>query len=41
MTVDKLVQFFGGLKDLDEKTIDKRLDYWLNRFEISDYKKKK
>ena len=41
MTVEKLVQFFGGLKDLDAETIDRRLDFWLNRFEITEYKTKK
>ncbi|MGI6781819.1 MAG: ABC transporter ATP-binding protein [Acholeplasmataceae bacterium] len=41
MTVENLVKFFGGLKDLDEKTVERRLDYWLNRFEITEYKKKK
>ena len=41
LTVEKLVQFFGGLKDLDKETIDRRLDFWLERFEITDYKKRK
>ena len=41
MTVEKLVQFFGGLKDLDLETINRRLDFWLNRFEITEYKTKK
>ncbi len=41
LTVEKLVHFFGGLKDLDKETIDRRLDFWLERFEITDYKKRK
>lgn len=41
LTVEKLVQFFGGLKDLEPDLIDSRLDYWLKRFEITDYKKRK
>ncbi|NLB84960.1 MAG: ATP-binding cassette domain-containing protein [Acholeplasmataceae bacterium] len=40
-TIEELILFFGGLKNMDVKTIDKRLDYWLDRFELSKYKKKK
>ena len=40
-TVEQLIQFFGGLKDMEPKEIDARLDYWLKRFDITDYKKKK
>ena len=41
MTVFELMEFFGSLKDLDMKTIEERLDYWLDRFLITDYKNKK
>ena len=37
-TISELIQFFGGLKNMDKETIDKRLDYWLERFELSDRK---
>ncbi len=40
-TIEELILFFGGLKNMEVKTIDKRLDYWLDRFELSKYKKKK
>ena len=41
LTVKEQVIFYGGLKGLDEKTILKRLDYWLDRFHIKEYKEKK
>lgn len=41
LTVEELIHFFGGLKELEKEIIDSRLDYWLDRFEISDYKKRK
>lgn len=41
MKVSELIRFFGGLKNMDKKTIDKRLDYWLERFSIKEYKNKK
>ncbi len=41
MTVFQLLKFFGGLKSVSEKDIEERLDYWLDRFKISDYKNKK
>lgn len=41
LTVKEQVIFYGVLKGLDEKTILKRLDYWLNRFHVTEYKEKK
>lgn len=41
LTVKEQVIFYGVLKGLDEKTILKRLDYWLDRFHIKEYKEKK
>lgn len=41
LTVKEQVIFYGVLKGLDEKTILKRLDYWLERFHIKEYKEKK
>lgn len=39
--VKDVILFFGQLKELDKDTILKRLDYWLDRFKITDYKEKK
>ncbi len=41
ITVKELMLYFGQLKDMDTKTILDRLDYWLERFEIPEYKNKK
>lgn len=41
LTVKEQVIFYGVLKGMDEKTILKRLDYWLERFHIKEYKEKK
>ncbi len=41
LTVKEQVIFYGVLKGLEEKEILKRLDYWLDRFHITDYKEKK
>lgn len=41
ITVKDLLLYFGQLKDLDKDTILKRLDYWLDRFNITHYKDKK
>jgi len=41
ITVKELMLYFGQLKDLDSKVILERLDYWLERFQISEYKNKK
>ena len=41
MTVLEQIIYYGTLKSLSEEVIVKRLDYWLNRFAISEYKNKK
>ncbi len=41
LTVRDLMLYFGQLKNVPVETILKRLDYWLKRFDISDYKNKK
>ena len=41
LTVKEQVIYYGVLKGLEEKTILKRLDYWLDRFHIKEYKEKK
>ena len=41
ITVKELMLYFGQLKDMDPKLILERLDYWLERFSIVDYKNKK
>jgi len=41
VTVKELMLYFGQLKDMEPKVILERLDYWLERFDISDYKNKK
>ena len=41
LTVKDLILYFGQLKNVPVKTILERLDYWLKRFNIVDYKMKK
>lgn len=41
LTVKEQILFYGALKSLDEKTILKRLDVLLKRFEIEEYKDRK
>ena len=41
MTVIDQIIYYGTLKSLSEAEIKKRLDYWLDRFNISEYKYKK
>ena len=41
LTVAEQIEFYGTLKGLDKKTIAERLDYWLDRFEITSYKDRK
>ena len=41
LTVEEQIKFYGALKSLDEKTIEERLDYWLDRFNIKEYKTRK
>ena len=41
LTVKEQIIYYGRLKGLPEKTILKRLEYWLERFHITDYKDRK
>jgi len=41
ITVKELMLYFGQLKDMAPKLILERLDYWLERFDIVEYKNKK
>ena len=41
LTVKEQIIYYGRLKGLSEKNILKRLDYWLERFHITDYKDRK
>ena len=41
MTVLEQIIYYGVLKSMDESVIEKRLDYWLERFEISEYKNRR
>ena len=41
LTVKDLILYFGQLKNVAVKDILSRLDYWLERFNITDYKHKK
>ena len=41
LTVKEMIEYYGVLKGMDESNIDKKLDYWLEKFEITEYKNKK
>ena len=41
MSVLEQILFYGNLKGLDNKKIEKRLDYWLERLKITEYKNEK
>src|SRR5690554_1839454 len=41
LTVKDLMLFFGQLKNVSKEDILTRLDYWLKRFNITEYKDKK
>ena len=41
LTVKEQVIYYGRLKGLKEKKILEKLDYWLNKFKIVDYKNRK
>ena len=41
LTVREQLIYYGILKSIDEDKIDKKIDYWLKKFGISDYKNKK
>jgi len=41
ITVKELMMYLGQLKDVTKEDIETRLDYWLERFDITSYKMKK
>lgn len=41
ITVKELMLYFGQLKEMNPSVIIERLDYWLDRFRITEYKNKK
>lgn len=41
MTVLEQIIYYGVLKSISENEIEKRLDYWLERFGVSEYKNRK
>lgn len=41
LTVKEMIEYYGVLKGMVESDIDKKLDYWLEKFEIIEYKNKK
>ena len=41
LTVLEQLTFYGVLKGLDERTIEKEIDKWLEKFDITSYKNRK
>jgi ABC-2 type transport system ATP-binding protein len=41
LTVRNQLEYLGALKGLDKQTLKKNIDYWLDRFEIQSWAKKK
>ncbi len=41
MRVNEQLRYFSALKNVPQKKADERIDYWLNRFELSSWKTKK
>ncbi len=41
LTVKEMIEYYGVLKGMSETDIDKKLDDWLEKFEITEYKNKK
>lgn len=41
LTVKELIYYYGSLKNMEIKDIDKKLDYYLDKFQITSYKNKK
>lgn len=41
MYVDDQIRYYAVLKGMRDSDIEKRMDYWLDRFELSNYKHKK
>ena len=41
LTVYEMIEYYGILKGMDKPTIIEKLDYWLEKFDIKEYKHKK
>lgn len=41
MFVDEQIMYYGRLKGMDKKTIEEKIDYWLNRLNMTEFKHKK
>lgn len=41
LSVKEQVYYYGSLKGMDKKTIEERLDYWLKRLHMEEFKNKK
>ena len=41
LTVKEQLIYYGVLKSMSEEDIDKKIDYWLEKFNVSEYKNKK
>jgi ABC-2 type transport system ATP-binding protein len=41
MRINEQLRYFAALKDVRQKKANERIDYWLKRFELSDWKLKK
>ena len=41
LTVLEQIIYYGVLKSMEKKTIEKKIDYWLKTFEITEYKNRK
>lgn len=41
MKISEQLRYFAALKDVPQKTADERIDFWLERFGLTEWKKKK
>jgi len=41
MKIFEQLRYFAALKDIPQKTADERIDFWLERFKLQEWKKKK
>ncbi len=41
LTVEEQIQFYGALKNMQDKRIDEAITYWLKRFQIEEYRTRK
>ena len=41
LTVKELIHYYGSLKSMSDEDIDRELDYYLDKFDIKEYKNKK